>query len=100
MSTVLLYLLKANLVISIFFLAYYCLMRTEKFFRLNRIVLLSAIALAFLLPLLPSMENAGESRLGRGMSGLSPFSHWEQPLSKAPDSATVNTPAPAQVSIR
>jgi uncharacterized protein YjhX (UPF0386 family) len=99
MSIVLLYLLKANLVISIFFLAYYCLMRTEKFFRLNRIVLLSAIGLAFLLPLLPSMENAAESRLGRGMSSLSPFSHAEHPFSKAQDTATVSTPAQALVSI-
>jgi uncharacterized protein YjhX (UPF0386 family) len=100
MSTVLLYLLKANLVIGIFFLAYYCLMRTEKFFRLNRIVLLSAIGLAFLLPLLPSIENASESRLGKGMSGLSPFSHWEHPFSKEPDTATVSSPAQAPVSIR
>ena len=99
MSTFLLYLLKANLVISIFFLAYYGLLRTEKFFRLNRIVLLSAIGLALLLPLLPSMENATESRLGRGMSDLSPFSHWEHPFSKAPVTATVSTPAQAPVSI-
>lgn len=97
MSTVLLYLLKANLVISIFFLAYYCLLRTEKFFRLNRIVLLSAIGMVFLLPLLPSMENVTESRLGRGMSELSPFSHWEQPFTKTPDTATTSTPAQAPV---
>ena len=97
MSTVLLYLLKANLVISIFFLAYYCLLRTEKFFRLNRIVLLSAIGMVFLLPLLPSMENVTESRLGRGMSELSPFSHWEQPFTKTPDTATASTPAQAPV---
>jgi hypothetical protein len=99
MSTVLLYLLKANLVISIFFLAYYCLMRKEKFFRLNRIILLTIIGLAFLLPLLPSMERATESRLGRGMSGLSPFSHWEHPFSKAPDTASVSTSAQAQGTI-
>jgi beta-lactamase regulating signal transducer with metallopeptidase domain len=100
MSTVLLYLLKANLVISIFFLAYYCLLRKEKFFRLNRIVLLSAIGLAFLLPLLPSIENATESRLGRSMSNFSPFSYWEQPFSMAPDTATASKPAQAPVSIR
>ncbi|OQP44859.1 hypothetical protein A4H97_10905 [Niastella yeongjuensis] len=94
------YLLKANLVISIFFLAYYCLLRTEKFFRLNRIVLLSAIGLAFLLPLLPSIENATESRLVQSISGLSPLSYWEQPFSKTQDSAAVSTPAQAPLSVK
>jgi len=91
MGAALVYLLKANLVISIFFLAYYCLLRNEKFFRLNRIFLLSAIGLAFLLPLLPAISSTTESRLGRGMSNMSPFIHWEHRFSHIPDTAAVST---------
>ncbi|OQP57286.1 hypothetical protein A3860_12085 [Niastella vici] len=90
MGAILLYLLKANLVISIFFLAYYCLLRKEKFFRLNRIVLLSAIGLAFLLPLLPALESTTENGLRRGMWAMRPFSHWEHPFSDAPDTAAIS----------
>lgn len=91
MGAILIYLLKANLVISIFFLTYYCLLRKEKFFRLNRIVLLSAIGLAFLLPLLPALESTTENGLGRGMWDMRPFSHWEHPFSDTPDTAAVST---------
>lgn len=35
MTPILLYWLKANLAIAILFLVYYCLLRKEKFFRLN-----------------------------------------------------------------
>jgi len=45
------------------------------------------------------MKNTTESRLGWGMSDLSPFSHWEHPFSKAPDTATVNIPAQTPASI-
>ena len=98
MAPLLLYLLKANVAISILFLAYYCLLRTEKFFRLNRIALLSIIAVAFVLPLLPAMEITFESRLERGMSDLSPFI-WRHPfMNVARDAAAVNTPTQSTVS--
>jgi hypothetical protein len=97
MTPILLYLLKVNLVISILFLNYYFLVRDEKFFRLNRAVLLSFIGLAFLLPLLPAMKGTAESRLGRGMSDISPFIHWEVPSTEVQDGVTagVHTPPPA-----
>jgi len=91
MAPILLYLLKVNVVISIFFLAYYWLLRTEKFFRLNRIIFLSVIGLAFLLPLLPAVQITSESRLERGMSGISPFIHWDHPFNDVPDAATVSS---------
>lgn len=70
------YFLKLNLVIALLFLAYHFLLRKEKFFRLNRIVLLSIIGLAFLLPLLPAIEGSSQNGLQRQLSDFSPFLDW------------------------
>lgn len=74
MTPLLIYFLKVNLTLGILFLAYYFLLRREKFFQLNRIILLSSIGLAFLLPLLPAVERSAESRLEHRLSDLNPFS--------------------------
>ena len=73
MTPLLIYFIKVNLVLCILFLAYYLLLRKEKFFGLNRIILLGIIAVAFLLPLLPAIEGSAVSRLQRNLSGMSPF---------------------------
>ncbi len=74
MTPLLIYFLKVNLALGILFLAYYLFLRREKFFQLNRIILLSSIGLAFLLPLLPAVERSAENRLEHRLSDLSPFS--------------------------
>lgn len=56
MEALLLYLLKANVIISLLFLAYVFLFRNEKSFAANRGFLLSALLLALLLPLAPSVS--------------------------------------------
>lgn len=48
------YFLKANIVLSVLFFFYWLLLRNEKFFAINRFILLSIVVTAFLLPLLPS----------------------------------------------
>jgi len=68
MTVFLIYFLKVNLIIAILFMAYYFLLRKEKFFGLHRWILLSVIGLAFFLPLLPAMEWSAESRFD--LSGL------------------------------
>src|SRR5258708_3363143 len=54
MSALIIYLLKANLLISILFLFYFLLLKNEKFFRLNRFFLQATLALSMLLPLMPA----------------------------------------------
>lgn len=56
METLLLYLLKANAIISLLFLAYLLLFRNEKTFAASRGFLLSALLLALVLPLAPSVS--------------------------------------------
>ena len=53
MQDLFIYLVKVNVVIALSYLFYWCLLRREKFFILNRFFLLGAIVFAFLLPLLP-----------------------------------------------
>lgn len=55
------YLLKANLILSVLFGAYWLLLRNERFFQLNRLILLSILVSAFLLPLLPQWQSSTPS---------------------------------------
>jgi len=73
MTPFLIYLLKVNVGIVFLYAAYYLLLRKEKFFRLNRIILLSVILLPFLLPLLPSLHSPAKSPLQHGVFDFSPF---------------------------
>lgn len=52
MSTFIIYILKSSLTLAIFYLFYMALMSRDTFHRLNRIVLLSAIALSCVVPLI------------------------------------------------
>lgn len=55
------YLLKANLILSVLFGAYWLLLRNERFFQLNRFILLSILVSTFLLPLLPQWQSSTPS---------------------------------------
>lgn len=52
MEGFLFYLLKASIGITVFYLAYFILFRNEKNFRFNRIYLLSAMIISFIIPLI------------------------------------------------
>lgn len=54
------YLIETNVYLAIFATAYGILLRSETFFRLNRLVLLGMVAIAFLLPLIsfPAIQGA------------------------------------------
>ncbi|HZE84447.1 MAG TPA: M56 family metallopeptidase [Puia sp.] len=53
MGSIVIYFVKANIILSLLYGFYFLLLRNEKFFTLNRYLLLSIIALSILLPLLP-----------------------------------------------
>jgi len=84
------YLLKANLILSVLFGAYWLLLRNERFFQLNRFILLSILVSAFLLPLLPQWQSSTPSstlvaRVQEQIAIVSPF---------APVTATAIKPTP------
>ena len=74
MTPFLIYFIKVNLAIAVLYTTYYFLLRKEKFFRLNRIILLSIILLSFLIPLLPSISISEHSAFSHGVLGVNPFS--------------------------
>jgi hypothetical protein len=61
METFIIYFLKANLVLSLLFLVFWLFLKGEKFFRLNRAILLGIIVSSLLLPVAPSPQNFGVS---------------------------------------
>jgi len=73
METLTVYFLKINAVVSILFLAYWLLLRNEKFFKLNRVFLMGILVLAFVLPLVPVINTPGVSRMHREVTALNPL---------------------------
>ncbi|MBD0254599.1 MAG: M56 family metallopeptidase [Cytophagales bacterium] len=71
-DALLLYLLKANAVVSVLFLAYLLLLRNLTFFGLNRVFLLVALLLSVLLPLAPPITLPGTDRLPAALVGMYP----------------------------
>lgn len=72
------YLLKANLILSVLFGAYWLLLKNERFFQLNRLILLSILVSAFLLPLLPQWQSSTPSspviaKVQEQIATVSPF---------------------------
>ncbi|RZK33691.1 MAG: hypothetical protein EOO61_14855, partial [Hymenobacter sp.] len=53
------YILKVHLVFTVLFVVYYAFFRREKFLALNRLVLISLIAGAFVLPVSPALNLIG-----------------------------------------
>jgi len=72
MSALIIYLVKANWLISILFLFYFLLLRKEKFFRLNRFFLLGTLLLSIFLPLAPAPDNLIPP-LQQGTAGIGNF---------------------------
>lgn len=56
METFLLYLLKANLVLSVLFVAYLLLLKNATFFGLNRLFLAATLLVSLALPLSPPIR--------------------------------------------
>lgn len=73
METLTVYWLKINAVVSILFLAYWLLLRNEKFFKLNRLFLMGSLVLAFVLSMVPVINNPGVSRVQREVTALNPL---------------------------
>ena len=69
MTAFIIYLLKANLLLTILFIFYFFLCRNEKFFRLNRFFLLGTLLLSMLLPLIPDADPFLQGRPS-GSAGL------------------------------
>lgn len=59
MPELIIYFIKVNITVSLLFTVYWLLFRNEKFFNLNRFILLSIITFAFVLPLLPYSSFTG-----------------------------------------
>lgn len=72
MDTLIIYLVKANLFISVLFLFYYLLLRKEKFFELNRFFFLGTLTLSIFLPLLPPPDSFLQP-LRQGPAGVRNF---------------------------
>ncbi|NRB49754.1 MAG: M56 family metallopeptidase [Saprospiraceae bacterium] len=75
---VVMYLLKVNIVLATLFGAYWLLLRNERFFQLNRLILLGIVLLSLLMPILPQWQGAPSNnqlvqRLSQNIADISPF---------------------------
>ena len=68
---VVIYLLKVNIVLATLFGAYWLLVRNERFFQLNRLILLGIAILSLLMPILPQWQGALNNN--QLVQRLSPF---------------------------
>ena len=70
METLMLYLVKVNVIFTILFLAYFFLFKNEKAFYLNRAFLLSSLLLSLLLPLVPAIHLAAGGTFPNYVTGI------------------------------
>ena len=73
MEPLIIYLLKANVVISILFLFYLLVLKNDKSFWQNRFYLLSSLLLSLFLPLLPEMSFSNLDRIQRQITMANPL---------------------------
>lgn len=73
MEPLIIYLLKANVVISILFLFYLLVLKNDKSFWQNRFYLLSSLLLALFLPLLPAMSFPNLGGIPRQITTANPL---------------------------
>jgi len=73
METLMLYLVKANVIFTILFMAYFFLFKNEKTFYLNRAFLSGSILLSMLLPLIPAIHAASVSAFPNYVTGINPL---------------------------
>jgi beta-lactamase regulating signal transducer with metallopeptidase domain len=76
MQDFIIYFAKVNITLSILFLIYWLLLRNEKFFQLNRFILLSILVVAVFLPLIPFQNFLAVS--------TKPLKTFHERLSKVP----------------
>ncbi len=91
----LIYLLKANAVLSVLFLAYLLLLKNLTFFGLNRVFLLAALLLSVLLPLAPPVPVPATDRLPVALAGMYPDDPFYRGISgpaRGADPATAIVP--------
>ncbi|MFI5194076.1 MAG: M56 family metallopeptidase [Chitinophagales bacterium] len=75
METLAIYLLKVQVVISALYLVYRLCMSGEKFFGINRFILLGILFISFVLPLLPDFPVFHPNNMD-GLYSVNPFSGW------------------------
>lgn len=73
METLMLYLIKVNVIFSILFMAYFFLFKNEKAFYLNRAILLSSLLLSLLLPFVPAIHFATSVAFPNYVTGINPL---------------------------
>lgn len=73
MTLFIIYLLKVNAVISVLILFYIFLLRNERFFKLNRIVLLGIIFSSFILPFTPAFNFFNIDQIDTHATTVTPF---------------------------
>jgi hypothetical protein len=83
MQPFLVYLLKANAVISILVLSYFLLLRNEKFFKLNRAFLLISLVFSFTLPLTPAVNFFKIDQIENHSTALKSFARVYDRISKS-----------------
>ncbi len=73
METMVGYFVKVNVAFIFLFLAYFVLLKNERFFMLNRVFLLTALVLPIILPLLPTFQTGLVSDLQQNVSANNPL---------------------------
>lgn len=73
MEPLVMYLLKANVLISILFLFYLLMLKNEKFFKLNRFYLLFSLLITLFLPLLPKLKSSHLEPIQRQFTTANPL---------------------------
>jgi beta-lactamase regulating signal transducer with metallopeptidase domain len=73
METLMLYLVKANVIFTILFGAYLLWLRGEKTFQANRAVLLLSLLLALALPFAPALQHIGNSAFPNYVAEVNPL---------------------------
>ncbi|MDP4131755.1 MAG: hypothetical protein Q8918_17060 [Bacteroidota bacterium] len=91
METLAVYLFKVNLVISVFYLVYILCLEKEKFFTVNRFLLIAVLVVSFILPFLPDLHSFSLNNMERFQDriySVNPFSGlYTQP--HAPEKASL-----------
>jgi hypothetical protein len=96
MEPLIIYLLKANVVISILFLFYLLVLKNDKSFWQNRFYLLFSLALSLFLPLLQGMGFSNLTRIQRQITTVNPLNSLYTTFG---DPQMVNTHVNTQVNI-
>ncbi len=96
MEPLIIYLLKANVVISILFLFYLLVLKNDKSFWQNRFYLLSSLVISLFLPLLPGMSFSNLGGIQRQITRANPLNSLYTTFG---DPQMVNTHASAHVNV-